>query len=508
MLIPIGHTGAIRRFPAVTIGIIVINTLAFMMTYKVIERTQARVMVNDKELLQYEVQLLKKYDRETYNKIEDDIKKLDIVSARKELRNFREQIKNGLVLNEDSREYERWKKLYAEYQSALDDAFLQKYGFVPRKFNLLGLFTSMYLHGGWIHLIGNMVFLWVVGGAIEDSWGIPFYLVFYHLGGIAATLTHYITDTDSIIPGLGASGAIFAVMGAFLVRHHKTKIKIVYWLIAFVGKFKIAAWIILPIWFVEQLIIGVTDKIGTGVAVWAHIGGFVFGFGFAVVVKFFNIEEKFLTPPQKEMQKGKVWKEEEIQEKETLDKNIEIGKELMAKGNYEDAIIAINSALHLNPNNLEALKVLYFAYLKLVDVENVTDAAGKMAEILIVQNRHSDSVEVYREIKKINPQAIFPVRIHYNLARAFYTQRLYPEAARAFYEFAVAYPDNPLASKAMFISAEILYLNLQDKQNAYKILVYLNQRYPNHVNKIKADEYIARITGQTPPTGNVPIQPR
>lgn len=496
--IPIGHTGAIRRFPVITIGLIIINSLVFLATTKVIEKTQNAYAQRAEELIKYESELMQRYDFNRYKIFSSNLEVLDIKSAQKDIEQFRSEIKAGRVMEKNSLEYRRWKALYDAYQYASDHAFLQKFGFVPAKFNFIGLLTSMYLHGGWMHLIGNMLFLWVLGGAVEDKWGIPVFIVFYHLSGIAATLIQYLSNPNSTVPGIGASGAIAGVMGAFLIRHYKTKIKIAYLFFLYVGKFQIPAWIVLPLWLGDQYFNAITYKEMTGVAVWAHIGGFLFGVLFAVFLVLTGIEKKYLTP-DKPLDGDKVWKKEENPERETLDKNVQIGRELVAKGKYSDALISFHAALQSKPNDLEVLKLLYFTYLKIGDAQEMVKIAGTIADLLIVNNRFEETAEVFHEVKKVNPQAVFPVRTQYNIARVLHNMKMFPEAARAYYEFAVTYPENQIAPKAMFTAAEILLQNMSDAQNAYKILVYLNQKYPNNMNSQKAEDYIRQITGG--PTG-------
>jgi tetratricopeptide (TPR) repeat protein len=301
-------------------------------------------------------------------------------------------------------------------------------------------------------------------------------------------------DMQTMAPLLGASGAISAVMGAFLIRHHKTRIKFVYFL-GFAGKFQIPALLFLPFWLAEQFFFATTDTIGSGVAFWAHIGGFIYGMIFALLIKLFQVERLYINPQQGEVGEGDVWKKDETPVKETLDSNVSIARELMAKEKYGDAIISLNAALSAYPSNLDTLKLLYFAYLKTGQMKNAIEIAGRMCERLIHEDRKEDAAEVYREIKKAEPTALFPLRIQYNLARALSDLSMFSDSARAYYEFAVAYPDNALASKTLFTAAQIILTKLQSPQNAYKILVYLNHKYPNHPNLEAANEMISRITG-------------
>ena len=150
------------------------------------------------------------------------------------------------------------------------------------------IFTSMFIHGGFMHLAGNMMFLWVFGDNIEDRLGHVKYLVFYLVAGVAATLSQWVISTDSQVPLIGASGAISGVLGAYLVVYPNNKVKalIIFYLITVV---EMRAMWILGAWFVWQLIqgslsLGVSDSVS--VAFFAHIGGFVAGMVLAVAYKF------------------------------------------------------------------------------------------------------------------------------------------------------------------------------------------------------------------------------
>jgi membrane associated rhomboid family serine protease len=144
---------------------------------------------------------------------------------------------------------------------------------IPASFTLL---TSMFLHGGWMHLLGNMIYLWIFGNNIEDVMGHARYIVFYALCGILAALSHAMTDPGSEIPMVGASGAISAVLGAYLLLFPRAHVLV---LLPGIGMTRVAAGVVLGMWFVTQLISGgmsVGAK-GGGVAFFAHIGGFVAG---------------------------------------------------------------------------------------------------------------------------------------------------------------------------------------------------------------------------------------
>jgi membrane associated rhomboid family serine protease len=146
--------------------------------------------------------------------------------------------------------------------------------------------TSMFMHGSWLHLIGNMWFLWLFGNNIEDSMGHLRYLAFYLIGGVVAAAAHIFLNARSFVPTVGASGAISAVMGAYLVLYPRVRVHTLFILFIFIKIIPIPAWFVLGEYFVLQLINGVYgSQAGGGVAVWAHIGGFVAG---VVLVKLFE----------------------------------------------------------------------------------------------------------------------------------------------------------------------------------------------------------------------------
>ena len=169
--------------------------------------------------------------------------------------------------------------------------FIQHFGAIP--VNILNgedyytLFTNMFLHGGWMHLIGNMLFLWIFADNIEASIGNVKFLLFYLAGGIAASLIHVALNTHSQIPSIGASGAISAVMGSYLIMFPKSRVKVL--VIYFFQSFYLSALIFLGFWIAFQLYSGISSMGGDqntgGVAHWAHIGGFAFGLLYGVYAK-------------------------------------------------------------------------------------------------------------------------------------------------------------------------------------------------------------------------------
>jgi membrane associated rhomboid family serine protease len=172
------------------------------------------------------------------------------------------------------------------------EPFVTKWSLIPaeiaRGHHLITIVTSMFMHGSWSHIVGNMVFLWAFGPEVEDSMDRWRYLVFYLLGGLAATLTQVGADPSSTVPNLGASGAIAAVMGGFLVTYPRDRIRSLLVIFIWVRVTYIPAALLIGVWFLIQSVslghVAATQPQG-GVAYAAHVGGFIFG---AVTARLFE----------------------------------------------------------------------------------------------------------------------------------------------------------------------------------------------------------------------------
>ena len=170
-------------------------------------------------------------------------------------------------------------------------AFVTQWSAIPAQItsghHWITILTAMFMHGSWSHIIGNMIFLWAFAPEIEDAMGRGRYLIFYLLGGLAAMIAQVAADPHSTVPNLGASGAIAAVMGAFLVTYPRDRIKSVLFIFVFFRITFIPAALLIGVWFVSQLFhAGAIAHTQTGgVAYLAHVGGFIFG---AVTARWFE----------------------------------------------------------------------------------------------------------------------------------------------------------------------------------------------------------------------------
>jgi len=185
------------------------------------------------------------------------------------------------------------------FEASLDDytrnAFIAMYGLIPEHFQFTNVFTSMFLHGGWLHVLGNMWFLWIFGDNIEDVLGHGKFILFYLLCGTAAALAQVAVNLDSRVPMVGASGAIAGVMGAYMIKFPRARIESILFVLFFITRFDVPAWLMLIYWFATQFVSGVgsisyTQTAQGGTAFFAHIGGFIAGM---ILIKTLGTRERY-----------------------------------------------------------------------------------------------------------------------------------------------------------------------------------------------------------------------
>jgi membrane associated rhomboid family serine protease len=188
----------------------------------------------------------------------------------------------------------------------LRPAFFLSYWWVPSPYVWLPLVSSMFLHGGWLHLGGNMLFLWVFGGNVEDRLGHVRFLAFYFLAGFAAAFTQVFMLFDSAAPVIGASGAIAGVLGGYLVMFPRARVLTMILVIFFPLFFDLPAIFLLLFWFVSQFASGIAsletgEALYGGVAYWGHIGGFIAGAILALLFDLENYSAQFISGARQQL---------------------------------------------------------------------------------------------------------------------------------------------------------------------------------------------------------------
>lgn len=301
ILIPLGHEHtSVRRKPWVTFGLMIACTFVLLGLYATDAGDTSAPRDAQSEVILY-------WQQHPYLDVPEVVGRgLSMHFDEEELPAFLEGLRSAAgpppppeVVAEQEAELDR---LVARAESASEDAFgaYSRFGLVPSDITLVGLVAHMFMHAGLFHLLGNLLILYLAGPFIEDVWGRPLYTGFYLVSGVAAALAHVAAAPSSHVPLVGASGAIAGVMGAFLVRFWSTRIEFFYMVGFFArGTFWAPAWFMLPLWLGEQVFFGLMfSGLGgeSGVAYWAHVGGFVFGAISASLLKVFKTEEKVIQP--------------------------------------------------------------------------------------------------------------------------------------------------------------------------------------------------------------------
>jgi len=229
-----------------------------------------------------------------------------------------------------------------------------RFGLVPAHPDALSYLTYMFMHGGWMHLLGNLFILFLTGPFLEDAWGRPLFAAVYLVSGIFSALMFAVHYPHLEGPLIGASGAIAGVMGAFLIRFWHRRIRFFYWFFfVFYGTFEAPAWLMLGIWLLRELAFAqAMDTVapgtgGGGTAHWAHVWGFGFGAIVAIAMKRFDIEERFIHPA--------------IEAKITVVNNepIERAMDTFKAGDAEEALRLLEAELRREPGNIDAELALW-----------------------------------------------------------------------------------------------------------------------------------------------------
>ena len=285
LVIPL--TGKLNKnnLPYATIFLILINCIVFFF-FQADDRTELNAAYNFYEesgLAEIELTRYQAYEGNTlpYHAPASDDEEAKIAwhqALTKMARDdaFQRELAGDRIITPVDPLYPNWKKLRTEFEGLLQNTFSYRFGLIPSQQKALNLLTHMFAHSGLMHLLGNMVFLWLVGCSLELGCGSLFYLLLYLVGGVAACEAFALTQPASTLPLLGASGAISALMGAFTVIYGKKRIKVLYSLIFYFNYAEVPALLLLPVWVGFEAVKLLTGSSGN-IAYVAHIGGLAAG---------------------------------------------------------------------------------------------------------------------------------------------------------------------------------------------------------------------------------------
>ncbi len=438
MLFPLGHENmTARRWPVVTMALIAINVAAFVLTNGPLEDaapTRAQVgtvrehililaaLRPDLQLTPEEQQVVDEFKQaepkrwqwaldQSYNRPVEDgwdarVRLMDTEGQQREMENLA-------------------KELTATGQTT---TMLDEYAFVPAHPKPISYLTANFLHGGWLHLLGNMWMLWLAGFVLEDVWGRPIYAIFYLLGGVAALQIHAWMTPGSPVPTLGASGAIAAVMGAFLVRFPTLKIKMLLWPIwrpwRF-HRFDAQAYWMLPLWLLSEIYNWTLRGSQDGVAHWAHLGGFAFGALVALLMRVTKLEHVANKAVEAKINKETL----------TNDKAIVEASDLMEHGQIDAALPIVVSYLATNPNSSDAWRLKQQIHWRKGEIPAYHEASLKLISLHLRAREPELALQEYQDFVNSGGEKV-PTATWLDLCRALENQD--PQRALAEYEKFIA----------------------------------------------------------------------
>ena len=272
-----------------------------------------------------------------------------------------------------------------------------RFGFIPSEAKFASAISSMFIHGGLLHLLGNMLFFFLSGPFIEDVFGRPLFTLLYFSGGFAATFTYWAQHPNSTVPLIGASGAIAAVMGAYLVRFAKSKVEFIFvpFLLrpTFNFRFFVPAFVVLPMWFVQQYFEMRFSEAGSGVAFSAHVGGFVYGAAFALIVMLTGVEEKHVAPAIK---KEISWE---------IDPRIAAAMQARDNFDFETAKKTIEPVLREKPGDIDALRTAVDIARAAEDATMLDTYGSRLLSRLVETKEDDAAIELIQDITvQIDPK--------------------------------------------------------------------------------------------------------
>jgi membrane associated rhomboid family serine protease len=457
MLIPIKHENmAARRWPVITLALIAINVAVFLITTSAIH--DDAVQLGE---VKWHILVLAALHPELKTQPESqhlvDGLKQSYPAQWKQIQNPNRDIIDAydskIRMTEDtSKLQDEMDSLSTQFASLSKSSIIERYAFIPAYPRPISYLTANFLHGGWMHLIGNMWFLWLAGFVFEDVWGRWVYSVFYLIAGVAALQFWAWSNPGSITPTLGASGAVAALMGAFLVRFPKMKIEMM-WLFFFKPyRFKAAAYWLLPLWLFSEIFYGSLSGPSGGVAHWAHVGGFLFGAVAAVGIQHSGLEQK----ANQAIEKKVGW---------TNDPELEQASGMIEHGQLADAQVVLTNYVAAKPNSLDGWSLLRQIYTRQNDTRNYLDTTVKTCALHLRAHEVEAAFEDYRDFLNSGGGKM-PAGTWLELCKGAEEIHDFEGAFTEYQQLAEAYPAERQALTAQLSAARLCLKRLKRPQDA------------------------------------------
>jgi len=458
MLIPIRHEGMhARRWPIITFTLIAVNVVCFLFTYTTLQNEAPQLGQLKAHILLMAATHPELTLQPQAQQLVDDFKKREPAvwaQAQNQNRDVEDSFDAQMRMQDDeSKLQEQLDSLTEQYVQLRSNSVVDKYAFVPAHPTALSYLTANFLHGGWLHLIGNMWFLWLAGFVLEDAWGRPLYSVFYLIAGAAALQLHAWTNAGSMVPTIGASGAVAALMGAFLVRFPKMKIEML-WLLGFFRsyRFKAPAYALLPLWLLMEVFYGAIFGSSSSVAHWAHVGGFVFGALAALAIQHSGLEQK--------ANKG-------IEEELTLTSDAEIqqASDLIDQKQFESAISMLSAYAQAHPKSVDAHMLLVHAYRGTNDQSACISTLEKLCAIHAAAGEYELVWKTYEDFMSAGGKDL-PANVWLDVCRAAEKMQFFDRAVSEYETLAQAHATERQAISALLSAGRICMKQLNEPQRA------------------------------------------
>src|SRR5271169_880532 len=318
--------------------------------------------------------------------------------------------------------------------------------------------TATFLHGGWLHLIFNMWFLWLAGTILEDLWGRIIYPAFYLAAGALAWAVHGAVFPHSFIPALGASGAIAGLMGAFLVRFPTTKIRLGWVLWVKIIKFDVPAYVILPLWLAMNLSSGVLARfvgVEAGIAYWAHIGGFAFGALGAFLLRTSGLEQS----ADQAIEARVTW---------TADPLIVRANNTIAENNLEGATATLRQLVHEKPDLLDGWDLLFKVQERKRDLAGQKETLAVLCRLRVMAGELEAAAADYEMYKNLGGERL-PRGVWLEICRYLEREQRWELAAEEYEKLAHAFPSERAGVSALVSAGRIYVTHLASPGRAEKL---------------------------------------
>jgi len=459
VLIPLRHENMRgRRWPVITFALLGLNILAFLLTHWTIEAQQPQ---------RAEVRLHLLLLAGTHPELKPspqaalfiDTVKGQLGNAWNQLgspnRRSQDSWDSQMRLQEDPDELQQqMDALCRQFDDLQQTSILDNFGFVPARPRAISYLTANFLHGGWLHLIGNLWFLWLAGFILEDNWGRLIYSVFYLLAGAASLQFYAWCSPGSFAPLVGASGAVAALMGAFLVRFPKMKVEMATFAFFYPIRFKAPVYYLLPLWALLEFFYGAALGQGSAVAHWAHVGGFLFGMLGAYVIHQTGLEQK----ASAEIESQIAW---------SGDPEVVRAQDALDQGKLDDAVTILEKHVAETPASTDALIMLQQVQWRRNDTAGYFRATSQLIQTYLKAHHGEAAWSAYEEFCNAGGKSL-PAAPWLELIRHAESLRDFERAVSECDQLAKAHPQERPSLLALLTAGRISLKNLNRPEDALR----------------------------------------